>query len=156
MFTAQHSNPTNFKMDHSDDDYDNLPASHPARRNEYGSKHNTANKQRGGWGEALELEHRKSTLTSDRSSVVAVDLNQFRNTEVGSGYQARHVVRQKAVGDAMGKTKIVHKNSDFPTGREENERTQARHSTAISTEDLLKNDGLRVFRKEIENILSSS
>ena len=65
-------------MDHSDDDYDNLPASHPARRNEYGSKHKTANKHRGGWGEDMELAHQKGSIsTSKTSSVVAVDLNQL-------------------------------------------------------------------------------
>ena len=141
-------------MDHSDDDYDNLPASHPARRNEYGSKHKTANKHRGGWGEDMELAHQKGSIsTSKTSSVVAVDLNQFRNTEVGSGYQARHVVRQKTAGDERSATKIVYKNTDFSTGHGENETTK--DTKDIATEDLLKNDGLRAFRKEIESILSS-
>ncbi len=143
-------------MDHSDDDYNNLPASHPARRNEYGSKHKTANKHRGGWGEDMELAHQKSSSnggTSKTSQVVAVDLNQFRNTEVGSGYQARHVVRQKTAGDEISKTKIVYKNTDFSTGSGENKSTEA--TKAIATEDLLMNGGLRAFRKEIETILSS-
>lgn len=60
-------------------------------------------KSRGGWeGEQLELDHyhrqkqQQQQHASDRheTSVVAVDLSQFRNTVVGKGYQAKHVIRQ--------------------------------------------------------------
>jgi len=54
-----------------------------------------APKRRRGWeGEALELE-RDDAPASGKETHAAVDLQQFRNTEVGKGYQAKHVVRQR-------------------------------------------------------------
>ena len=136
-------------MDHMDDE---LPASHPARRREFGSKHERTNRNRGGWGEAMELAHQRSN-DAGASSVVAVDLNQFRNTEVGTGYQAKHVVRQKTAGaSTTTKTRVV--NGDFQSGADKN-NTKSSQPQAIETDELLKNDGLRAFRKEIESILSS-
>lgn len=133
-------------MDHSDDD---LPASHPARRREFGSKHEKTNRNRGGWGEAMELAHQR-TNDASATSVVAVDLDQFRNTEVGTGYQAKHVVRQKTAASTTTKTKIV--NSNFQNAAD---RGKSSEDKSIEKEELLRNDGLRAFRKEIESILSS-
>lgn len=53
-----------------------------------------------GWeGEDLERdrdrEHREANHNSSSGVVAAVDLEQFRNYQVGSGYQARGVVRQR-------------------------------------------------------------
>ncbi len=138
---------TNIRMDHSDDE---LPASHPARRREFGSKHERTNRNRGGWGEAMELAHQRSN-DAGASSVAAVDLNQFRNTEVGTGYQAKHVVRQKTAEPTVTKTRIV--NSNFQSGADRN--SESSQAKAIETDELLRNDGLRAFRKEIESILSS-
>lgn len=137
---------TTIRMDHSDDD---LPPSHPARRREFGSKHERTDRNRGGWGEAMELAHQKANDAS-ASSVVAVDLDQFRNTEVGTGYQAKHVVRQKTAAATTTKTRIV--NSNFQSGADRGSKTSEK---AIERDELLRNDGLRAFRKEIESILSS-
>ena len=149
----------------SDDVIDDLPSSHPARRSEFGSKHETTNRNRGGWGEAMELAHQKqqsssvgnSNSNNNPSSVVAVDLNQFRNTEVGSGYQAKHVVRQKKAAVATTTQTIVNNNnnSNFQMSGGNQKSNKGFHEKAIETEELLKNDGLRAFRREIESILSS-
>ena len=154
-------------MDHSSppSSEEDLPSSHPARRREFGSKHETAAAKHGrgsggGWGEAMELAHQQehSQKTSDSkgrsssSSAVAVDLNQFRNTEVGKGYQAKHVVRQKTAADSAANLKTRTVNNDFTVVDHSKRETE---NDVIDTEELLKNDGLRAFRKELESILSS-
>lgn len=138
-------------MDHSllPADEEDLPSSHPARRKEFGGK----NEKKRGWGEAMELAHQTERGGSSplSSSVVAVDLSQFRNTEVGTGYQAKHVVRQRTA--SAPKTKIKTINRNFDTGLENPGKKDT--TKGIDKETLLRNDGLRAFRKEIENILSS-
>ena len=52
------------------------------------------------WGDDLELRHKRERIRQGQDAAAAaehtaVDINQFRNVEVGSGYQARHVVRQR-------------------------------------------------------------
>lgn len=154
-------------MDHSSSppDEEDLPSSHPARRREFGGK----NEKKRGWGEAMELAHQtESGLRNNRNGdnyndndndrdsgqVVAVDLNQFRNTEVGVGYQAKHVVRQKTATVAKTKTRTINSNSNVGVGRENSGVED--QTKPIETEELLRNAGLRAFRTEIENILSSS
>jgi hypothetical protein len=131
-----------------DEDVDLLPSSHPARRGEFGGKNER--KRNRGWGEAMELAHQQQHQTSSSSSAVAVDLNQFRNTEVGTGYQAKHVVRQKTASGPQMKTRTV--NDRVIQGPAKTAESTAK---PITLEELLKNDGLRAFRKEIESILSS-
>src|SRR3569623_769458 len=69
--------------------------------------HQSASRSRKGWeGESLELQHEREAHHYNQSgtatSVVAVDLNQFRNTEVGKGYQAKHVIRQRTHASNIG------------------------------------------------------
>ena len=52
------------------------------------------------WGDDLEMKHKRERIRQGQDVAAeaehtAVDINQFRNVEVGSGYQARHVVRQR-------------------------------------------------------------
>jgi hypothetical protein len=76
-----------------------------------------------GWdGDDMELEHLKETgrllkdgrglssqdQSQSASAYAAVDLSKFRNTEVGQGYQAKHVIRQKTTGATAD---IVRDNS---------------------------------------------
>lgn len=62
--------------------------------------------RRRGWeGEALELE--RDDAPAGASTHAAVDLQQFRNTEVGKGYQAKHVVRQRT-GLPSSRSEDVH------------------------------------------------
>ena len=55
-------------------------------------------------GDNLELEHKRQRIRQGQDVAAAadhtaVDINQFRNVEVGSGYQAQHVVRQRTGND---------------------------------------------------------
>ena len=151
-------------MDHSSSDEEDLPLSlsHPARIKECGSK----NEKNRGWGQSMELAHqqevgqrrgkRKLNFDDDDNNdydndVVAVDLNQFRNTEVGKGYQAKHVVRQRSATTEKVKTTTI--NTKFHVLRRDD--VGSKYAISIEIEDLLQNPGLRAFRREIENILSS-
>jgi hypothetical protein len=54
-------------------------------------------RRKGGWeGDELEWD-RSRTSTIDLNASAAVDLKQFRNEEVGKGYQAKHVIRQPSI-----------------------------------------------------------
>jgi len=130
-----------------DEEEEDLPLSHPARILDCGSK----NEKNLGWGEAMELAHEREREKNNGATQqpVAVDLNQFRNTEVGKGYQAKHVVRQRTA--TATKTKITTINSNVDR---RNHNGPATATTTIKKEELLRNDGLRAFRREIENILS--
>ena len=63
-------------------------------------------KRRRGWeGEEMELQ-RDDEPTAGLSAHAAVDLQQFRNTEVGKGYQAKHVVRQRTGMESQNAVKV--------------------------------------------------
>lgn len=98
----------------------------------------------------MELAHQRNNKHKKNSSVVAVDLGQFQNTEVGKGYQAKHVVRQKTATTTKTKTRTI--NDKFDVAQEKRSQTITK---PIDTKEFLKNDGLRAFRKEIESIISS-
>jgi hypothetical protein len=147
-----------------------------------------------GWdGEELELEHQKERMmmiqmnqSTERGRgeggaihgtnySVAVDLNQFRNTEVGTGFQAKHVIRQPtatmlpatvANPSTNGNMMMMMRDNDIgsnnlspPLSVSHNHyrsETSKAPASRLTKEELLRNDHLRQFRKEIENILSSS
>ena len=110
-------------------------------------------------GEEMEMEHQLDSSSSRRddnkkSGFAAVDISQFHNSVVGEGYKAKHVVRQATVPKSATETKI----KDMTGGAQFDANvTASRHqdleTTKLDTETLLKNDGLRAFRKEIENLL---
>ena len=115
-----------------------------------------------GWaGEELELEHRKEQ--NSREEYAAVNIKQFQNTEVGTGYQARGVVRQKtaagasqsSIRDMTAKTdtKIVESTEKQKRPTEVNEN--GAESKRKRLEEYLSCDGIREFRKEIEQLLAS-
>jgi hypothetical protein len=108
-------------------------------------------KSRSGWDEQLERERR----VGDTRSAVAVDLGQFRNTQVGSGYQARNVIRQSAVNT---KVKIIRK--DVPLEREEDRKKLVQDDGGANNKDknlrrYIRCRAFREFRKEIEKIVNS-
>ena len=162
-------------MNDDDDNYydnslDHLPSSHPARSKELfgNSKNEGFQKRRGGWGEAMELAHTTTPTTTSGKTTnnsknnIVVDLNQFRNTEIGRGYQAKHVVRQRTATaeESLMKIKTINNTIIDPMAIQEQKQKQKQReqfaATTITLDELLENDGLRVFRKEIEIILSSS
>lgn len=83
-------------------------------------------KRRRGWeGEDMEL------LRDDAPTAVshaAVDLQQFRNTEVGKGYQAKHVVRQRTGMDSRDAVKV----QDMTTCSASRSKSKEEHSRKSS------------------------
>lgn len=168
-------------MDHCSNDNEiddeDLPLSHPARRIRRRADDGVSGI--GAWqGEEMELDHQRETERRDRDRdesstgaaiVTAVDLNQFRNTEVGKGYQAKHVVRQNTAtnNDTAAAAQVIidagtmtpastKKRRSAAVRMERRADIDAATTVAVVTEkeELLRNDGLRLFRREIENILS--
>jgi len=143
-------------------------------------------KTRAGWaGEELEREH-SATTKGTAGAVAAVDLSQFRNTEVGKGYQARHVIRQRTAADGgessqkkdmaqpepaslkednNNKKKKIKKRQkkEEKDGEEVDEdanrlssRDRKKTKKGAKVSKYLESQGIREFRKELESIVSSS
>ena len=79
----------------------------------------------------------------------AVDLSQFRNEEVGKGYQAKHVIRQK--GAPTKASGIV----DMSQRKEESE-PKPKDAEPITKESYLSCRGMRNFVREVDKILGNS
>jgi len=144
-------------------------------------------KHRGWAGEDMEMQHQRECLkrqkhsSSGAAAFTAVDLNQFRNTEVGRGYQAKGVVRQRSSvhadnvdggnfsvikdltqksGDtrssvAEGK-RDVHKSRQSQSRKRKLEGEQNKCSKLSLTHAYLHSQGIRDFRKELDNILNEA
>jgi hypothetical protein len=135
------------------------------------------NKRKGWEGEELELEHERERMmkklnqsteegtkggtgtggnTTSTNAFVAVDLNQFRNTEVGTGFQAKHVVRQRTASTlptTATTTKTVNHMMMMTRTDNNNNNNNNKVCPHLTKEELLRNEGLRQFRKEIEKII---
>ena len=115
-------------------------------------------KRRRWQGEEMEMEHQLDSSRRDdkaKAKFAAVDTSQFHNSVVGEGYKAKHVVRQATVPKSTPQMKV----RDMTGGAQfDSEKASAavgqETTTKIDIETLLKNDGLRAFRKEIENLLN--
>mmetsp|Transcript_35430 Transcript_35430/g.75640 ORF Transcript_35430/g.75640 Transcript_35430/m.75640 type:complete len:182 (-) Transcript_35430:1943-2488(-) len=155
-------------------------------------------RSRGGWEDAnnIEMEHQREKLRAaayvdernDGSrakapSHAAVDLAQFRNEEVGKGYQARHVVRQREASSSSATGVVDMSGGKFSRGKERGAKAAESSSVAWKrqcdddgadsasgrskkddrmrppcTEDMrlesyLKCKGMRDFMKDIDQIL---
>mmetsp|Transcript_21107 Transcript_21107/g.38176 ORF Transcript_21107/g.38176 Transcript_21107/m.38176 type:complete len:169 (-) Transcript_21107:258-764(-) len=144
-------------------------------------------RSRGGWDDVLniEMEHQRERLRSgaDESdqaasrgkapSHAAVDLAQFRNEEVGKGYQAKHVIRQKeassttkttaGVVDMTGgkfskkkqgaESSATRKRSRDDGGEKSNDDKKRQPAGDAPLESYLKCKGMRDFMTEIDKIL---
>ena len=129
-------------------------------------------RKRGGWEDTLgfEIQHQREKFSregSDEKVSAAVDLSQFRNEEVGKGYQAKHVVRQKGAENAAtgvldmsggtefsknereGGSSLKKRNRD-DDGEEDGDRKRPPDTPLQS---YLKCKGMRDFVKEIDSIL---
>ena len=138
-------------------------------------------KRRGWQGEELEMNHKREQNPSSLNSYAAVDITQFQNTEVGKGYQASHVVRQKSnitlsrsttnrASSIISQENNQNRNggaheSSLETDKSEKKSKKKRrkddskkHDKDISsdTNEYLKCSALREFRKEIERILNDA
>jgi hypothetical protein len=116
-------------------------------------------KARAGWkGDDMEMEHQMRETDKSGTSV-AVDLQQFRNEEVGVGYQAKHVVRQRSgqtpeqkIHD-MSKASNEDSQSKKKKKRKHEEKPEAKEDPAERVRKYLQSEGLRRFRKELEKIV---
>jgi len=100
----------------------------------------TSRKRKGWDGAEMELAH-KCENKFDSGEAAAVDLRQFHNTKVGEGYQAKHVIRQRT-----GKVKKV----------EILDMSQNTSQKDIKLKKYLQSDGIRDFRRLLEQILESN
>uniref|UniRef100_A0A7S2KP25 Uncharacterized protein n=1 Tax=Leptocylindrus danicus TaxID=163516 RepID=A0A7S2KP25_9STRA len=114
-----------------------------------------------GWsGEELEMEHAAVNATkSERSSgYVTVDKSQFFNTEVGSGYQAKHVVRQKGAGQGDSAILDMTKPRSTPDKRAKKRKEQSNEASFedhSGIEEFLRCKGLRCFKRELVSLIRS-
>jgi hypothetical protein len=93
------------------------------------------------------------------SSYTAVDLGQFRNTQVGEGYQAKHVVRQKTVpSHNTTHPPVINKvDTKIPYNEEgisSRPLKKKRGSIEQEAEKYIRCEGIRDFRRELERILA--
>ena len=122
-------------------------------------------RSRGGWDDKfnLEIEHTKEKMNADNNNEdkkisAAVDLSQFRNEEVGKGYKAKHVVRQKeAISHA---TKVVDMSGGSTFNKQKEDRTadsskskKRRRDEESPVQSYLKCQGMRDFIKQTHKIL---
>ena len=136
-------------------------------------------RSRGGWADAnnLEIEHQRERLRAadedgkkgeGTNAHAAVDLSQFRNEEVGKGYQAKHVVRQREASTAasgvvdMSGGKFTEQQTsaadkkrsrDDSNSRREDLGGRKKQHTDSRLKTYLKSKGMRDFMKEVDKIL---
>jgi hypothetical protein len=107
-----------------------------------------ASRKRRGWaGEEMELHRPSEGIASE---LVAVDLEQFRNTQVGVGYQAKHVIRQPTAAPIS----IQETKAKLPTAKETVESQAKKRRSDEREQRYLQCDALRRFRKELEKLLA--
>lgn len=111
--------------------------------------------KRGWQGEELEIQRDRETII-DPSLSVAVDLKQFRNEEVGKGYQAKHVIRQPSV--SIGVKATGDTTSEPASGERARKTSKKRRSGSPIAASIdrrtqyLNCPAFRQFRKELEKI----
>ena len=126
-------------------------------------------RSRGGWADmnGYEVEHQRERLRrvdhakSDedvtKTTHAAVDLSQFRNEEVGKGYKAKHVVRQRDASSSTAMKGVVDMTGGaystkrcLDDGRKVNRDSK---SDIPCFESYLRSKGMRDFIKEIDKIM---
>ena len=112
----------------------------------------------------------------ENQKFTTVDLSQFRNTEIGKGYQARGVIRQRnhhSNETTSTTTKVVnmmeaqkkdglnnessHRQQPQPSSSNDGNRTNqtvTKQEMNNTPSEYLACKGIREFRKEIEKILN--
>lgn len=118
-------------------------------------------RSRGGWEDTnnIEMEHQRDQLLRAGAdgapgrvltqNHAAVDLSQFRNEEVGKGYKAKHVVRQK---DATASVASVVDMS----GGKFSQADKKKNEEYVHHGSYMESKGIRDFLKEIDKILKPS
>mgnify|MGYP001062699176 CR=1 FL=1 len=122
--------------------------------------------KRGGWTDTnnLELEHKREKIREGddkKQSAVAVDLNQFRNEEVGKGYQAKGVVRQRGSTNETSRVVDMSGSSFSKKGDDSSKKMKRSHEDDEDAggkkqdplQSYLQCQGMRDFVKEADKIL---
>lgn len=118
-------------------------------------------RKRGWGGEELEMNHTREQLRQGTSSdYAAVDLKQFHNTIVGVGYQAKGVVRQKYQLHEAVQVHDMRADQNPPKSlsepsKQEGVSSHRKLSKLQRRERYIQCSGLREFRRQLEEILSS-
>lgn len=138
------------------------------------SSSSSSRKRKGGWsGEELEMQHQQDVFAAKNKNkhqhqkgAGTLLKDQFQNTEVGQGYQAKHVIRQKqhssatTVATSSSNSNIIDMSGgvDFnkASALQSNNKSNMPEESILDVKLYLKSKELRDFRKEIEKILSSS
>lgn len=123
---------------------------------------------RGEWADmnGYEFEHQRERLrrADDHASThAAVDLSQFRNEEVGKGYKAKHVVRQRDASSSVAIKGVVdmsggaylstNKRCQDDVRKKGEKRALNSKSDVPCFESYLRSKGMRDFIKEIDKIM---
>jgi hypothetical protein len=97
----------------------------------HGTRMNQTRKR--GWGGGdMEMEHQQeATRKEKRKNVAAVRVEQFQNTVVGEGYQAKHVIRQPS------KNKEAAKIVDMTGGEHSMTIPKSPNLRLVSTEAII-------------------
>jgi len=158
--------------------------SSPSDDSDDGARHLPAGvlRSRGGWADmnGYEVEHQRERLRRaddhagsgdddvTKTTHAAVDLSQFRNEEVGKGYKAKHVVRQRDVSSSVAMKGVVDMSGgaymstnkrcqDQDYVRKKGEKIALDSKSDVPCfESYLRSKGVRDFIKEIDKILKQS
>ncbi|KAK1737598.1 hypothetical protein QTG54_011884 [Skeletonema marinoi] len=115
-------------------------------------------RSRGGWaGDSLEIDHQREALQqsesgNNKADHAAVDLSQFRNEEVGKGYQAKHVIRQAGAPSKV--SGIVNMSKKDISSKKDESKPKPNDTTTKET--YLACRGMRNFIREVDKILEKS
>jgi hypothetical protein len=145
LYTNTTMNTKRTKYDRSDDD-NSLEESEMPR--------GVLRSKRGWEGDELELE-RDRTTNVDPKIPVAVNLQQFRNEEVGKGYQAKHVIRQRTAEPSSPlqiNDMSKRSNDDKKDSKKKKRKDEKVPVGPPSIAKYLNCPAFRKFRKELENM----
>lgn len=133
---------------------------------------NAFNMKRDRTGEEEGNGNGRSHKHKEHSRFQTVNLDQFRNNEVGKGYQARGVIRQNTGLASMSNMKVIdmtkkpaekqstgshEHDDDRESKRRRGNKTQKKSTASLRVVDeYLRNKPLRDFRKELQKILSEA
>ena len=161
--------------------HQSMQRSSPSDDSDDGARHLPAGvlRSRGGWADmnGYEVEHQRERLRRaddhagsgdddvTKTTHAAVDLSQFRNEEVGKGYKAKHVVRQRDVSSSVAMKGVVDMSGgaylstnkrcqDQDDVRKKGEKIALDSKSDVPCfESYLRSKGVRDFIKEIDKIL---
>ena len=97
------------------------------------------------------IDHQRESLQNsgnNKAAHAAVDLSQFRNEEVGKGYQAKHVIRQAGAQPKASGIVDMSKNKK--------DASKPKPNDISTTETYLACRGMRNFIREVDKILEKA